>query len=393
MARKLTIDLGFAYKTSTRRKHLFTSEIVNQIREFKESLLDRDAAAALLGIDRGYFDALVYEGLIVQSYRFVTQGILSDRFHPEHISDCERLLCSKFGKNWRRDHIPKRQKGVKFRPKPVSTAPGKFGERFRASPKADGLSLRDAAALLRVDLTTIERLVEAGILAMAEGSRSRTPRVTRESLEHACEHYAPALLYADNLPNRSDHEDSGKALAAIGVIPLQLGQDAMAIVDRAAVRKALHLHQDPDRVPGSLFQFWYAAEGAIRAMGLPFRSSESFPQSTLVVWDSSRLVRLIFTIAEDSRTIVGAVASTRGVSRRTAILPLVAENLRGGQELSSVRYELDDSGLLATLREFDVHDEACWPNAIAFVTEYLTNVRHGLYDARARLRAAGRKRD
>lgn len=119
------------------------------------------------------------------------------------------------------------------------------------------------------------------------------------------------------------------------------------------------------------------------------RDQQAIPKDTFVLWDSSRLIRLVFTIAAHDGSLVGAVASTAQARRRTRILPLVARNLRRGRERPSVDYELDgDDGVVATLREFDAHNEDCWPKAFHFVTDYLTQVRHGLYDARADHRKA-----
>jgi hypothetical protein len=112
--------------------------------------------------------------------------------------------------------------------------------------------------------------------------------------------------------------------------------------------------------------------------------------STLILWDSSRLVRLAFAVVDNEFTLVGTAASGTKIGRRNGILPHIAGSLRAGHQRSSLEFKLDESGRQATLNEFCVRDEGNWPRAIRFVAEYLTYVRHGLYDARAQLRKAAR---
>lgn len=178
----------------------------------------------------------------------------------------------------------------------------------------------------------------------------------------------------------------GDALAALGASPLSLGPGATDVVERKAARKALNLSRDPDEAVDARTRFWQTVENAIRSAGLPFRSMQVIQKDGFVFWDSSRLVRVVFTIAGYGNSLVGAVASTAQASRRAAILPYIVRNLRGGLGHSSADYELDgDDGLVMRLRGFDIHKEDGWPKACRFVTDYLTQVRHGLYDARANL--------
>ncbi|KPH82641.1 hypothetical protein AE618_02735 [Bosea vaviloviae] len=46
-------------------------------------------------------------------------------------------------------------------------------------------------------------------------------------------------------------------------------------------------------------------------------------------------------------------------------------------------YELDENGLVAASQKFNLHDEGSWAVGLGFIANYLTNVMHALYDARA----------
>lgn len=157
----------------------------------------------------------------------------------------------------------------------------------------------------------------------------------------------------------------------------------MAVVERATARKALNLHHDPDRSEDTFSQFWKAVEEAIRMAELPFRSVQATPKENFVLWDASRLVRLVFSIAAGNGSLAGAVASTPEITRRSTMLPFIARRLQSSRVHSAKGFELDDDGLVATLHEFDAHNEDCWPKGFRFVTDYLTSVRQGVYDARA----------
>ncbi|KPH81424.1 TniQ family protein [Bosea vaviloviae] len=107
MTRKLATELGLGDPSSNkRRRHLFTSAAVDQIKNFKESLLDRDGASRLMKIDRGHFDALVHEKRIVPICRFTDGGSTSDRFDPSHLADVEQRLCAASGDDWRQRRVP-----------------------------------------------------------------------------------------------------------------------------------------------------------------------------------------------------------------------------------------------------------------------------------------------
>lgn len=213
--------------------------------------------------------------------------------------------------------------------------------------------------------------------------------MTRESVDRASEKYAPARIYANCFDDPRSRYRFVEALAALGVSSLPLGPSAMAVVERAAARKALNLNHDPDQISDSKSRFWKAAEKTILSTGLPFRSTQPMPRSTFTVWDSSRLIRVVFSWAD--RAVVGAVASGSRSSRRTMILPHVARNLRAGATSPMHGYELDKKGLIGTSQKFDLEDAASWAAGLNFIANYLTNVMHALYDARAAQRKARRR--
>ncbi|MDX3809154.1 hypothetical protein ACXIUS_17535 [Bosea thiooxidans] len=378
---KLACELGFADATSNRSRRLvITRDVVEKIKQVKSRLVDRDRATYLMGIERRCFDALVYNGDIVSIIRYKVGEVTSDRFDSQKIADYVADQCKRLGKNWF-NHISKQPQP----PKSQSTS----SARFRRLPQADGLGINEAASIIRVDRVTALSMVDAGIL-VALGGVTKSVRLTAESVERARWAYAPAQLYASCLADACDPGVAGKALASKGVPSVPLGPGAKAVVERAAARKALGLSADPDRVEGSLPCLWGVIEEAVRSAGLPFVSTQLPLGSTLILADSSRLARLAFTVVDGESTLVGATASGINFSRRNAILPHIAGNLRKGQQRSSAEFTLDESGTQATLNEFHVRDFANWHRATHFVTEYLTYVRHGLYEARAQLREVGR---
>ncbi|WP_246736278.1 hypothetical protein [Enterovirga aerilata] len=281
--RRISEKLGIherQFGIARNRYRAFSPEQADLVRSTLRRLVGRDEGAALLGITRSCFDALVANGDI-GVFCVLGRCGARHRFDPEEIArfsdgilrHAKRIDTAppgsvRFGVlNRTCKSNPSRVLGPLVRSYgPMLVRVGdKLGDLLVAAPRRSlrtseqtsaaraalaelpGLGRYQAATLYGDRVYVIDALCEKGEIEPVPSGRKAWRRLSAESVEAACQSWAPPTLYAD-LPQVAGRPIIPQ-LRRLGVRILELrlsdGSSTVA-VDRASARKMLQLSCDPD---------------------------------------------------------------------------------------------------------------------------------------------------
>ncbi|MGA0594268.1 TniQ family protein [Enterovirga sp. CN4-39] len=292
--RRIAEKLGIherQFGSARSRYRAFSPEQAEQVRSTLRRLVGRDEAAALLGVTRSCFDALVANGDI-SVFCIIGKFGSRDRFDPEELArfadgilrHATRIETAppetvRFGLlNRTCKTNPSHVLGPMVRSYgPILVRVGdKLGDLLVAQPrrhalrtsgqtsaaraalaKLPGLGRYQAATLYGDRVHVIDALCEQGEIEAVASERKAWRRLSAESVEAVCRSWAPTTLYAEVPELAGRHVPS--QLRARGVrlldLPLSDGSSTVA-VNRASARKVLRLPCDPDaKASGSVRAF------------------------------------------------------------------------------------------------------------------------------------------
>lgn len=356
------------------RYRAFDPAQADLVRRTLGTLVGRFAAAGMLGLGRGPFDALVAAGEIKPFATFGNAGD-RDRFRPEDLlafaagiladaAPVERVPDGyrRFGEvrrtsktdpaavlaNVVRDGAaPRMRVGPLLADLLVKARQGDGMATARAALRAmPGIGRHDAATRFGCDPGVIDAMVSSGML-VATSWKGAWRRVDEASLDLACEGWAPAEIYREALSMAPRVNSPGKRLEALGVAVrrFDLGREGAAhVVERTSARLFLGLDKDPD-APDATGRYAFeacllralAADGGLklsgRAGGLSLRSG------------GSDVALRVEAKAEAGRIEIGLVRADRWRGDHAGLLRLLGEDRRvrcrpeGGGPLATVAVE------------------------------------------------------
>jgi|GEM_PF-1337266 len=331
--RDLAAGLGLTRARKDRtRSHAFAPAAVAEIRAALDELVDRDEAAALVGLARRDFDGLAARAGLAPLCRLGGGGMRHDRFRrsvlqawvegilhglpPVASSDDGGVPFDAYCRRARRaaaevvmavssgSIVPVGrqggERGVRALVLPVPAVHDGPAWRPRTRPVRLGMTFTDAAARIGVPSSAIMTLVEAGHLSLVDpaASGTRRARVDEGSVDSFASLYAPATLYADALGCAPTW--AWQRLRARGLTPLaEPTRYLPALVRRAAVRQVLGLPEDPCAASAAGL-FWQAFGRHLAATGSVFRPT-SRPQGWSGRFNTGDR-RTFVTVTVDRRT-------------------------------------------------------------------------------------------